>query len=238
MHRCEICALGRPLYEGLGPGLSVHDRFGLVLLLVPEDTDILATVHDELVSALVITQPPAQVLLLLERCDLRLLVVLIDATLPAVALDVGKLVDGDGVLLVQRGAVQGLDGGDGLRGGLVFDESVSSSLLGGVVHGHEDVLLLGLAGGGELAQQELDKLGPAVLRDLGQAIDHDKSVETLLHADLILLAEIYISSVSHSFRASSILNGSMAYQKSQPPPRRRTRPARGPVARMKAPYCL
>lgn len=204
MHGCEVCALRRPLYERLGPSLSVHDHVGLVLLLVPENTDILATVHDELVPALMVAQPPAQVLLLLERRDFGLLVVLVDATLPAVSLDVGEFVDGDGVLLVEGGAVQGLDGGDGLGGSLVFDKCVSSSLLVGIVHGHENVVLLGLADGGELAQQELDKFGPAVFGDLGQTIDHDKGVETLLHADLILLAKICILSVSPFHRASTV----------------------------------
>jgi hypothetical protein len=127
------------------------------------------------------------VLLLLERRNLRLLVVLVDAALSSIALNVGELVDGDSVLLVERSSVQGLAG--------------SSSLASGLIHGHEDVVLLGLAGGGELAQQELDKFGPAVFGDLGQAIDHNKCVETLLHVDLILLAEICALSASPFHRA-------------------------------------
>jgi hypothetical protein len=238
VHRCEESTLGRPLYERFCPSLPVYDGLGLILLLVPEDTDVLGTVHDELVTALVVAQPPAQVLLLLEWRNLGLLVVLVDAALSSIALNVGELVDGDSVLLVERGSVQGFAGGDGLCRCLVFDESVSSSLASGLIHGHEDVVLLGLAGGGELAQQELDKFGPAVFGDLGQAIDHNKCVEALLHVDLILLAEICALSASPFHRASVWSGVIAAYQKSRSPPRRRSRPALGRAARKKAPYCL
>lgn len=52
VHRGKICALRRPLDKRLGPVLAVDDGVGLVLFLVPEDADLLAAVHGNLVAAL------------------------------------------------------------------------------------------------------------------------------------------------------------------------------------------
>jgi hypothetical protein len=135
---------------------AVDNRVRLIVSLVPENANAVAAVHDKLVAAVVVTQPPAQVLLLLERLNLGGRVVLVDAALATEALDIGKLVDGHGVLLVQRGAVQGLDSGLSLCGRLVLDEGVTLGHLGFVANGHEDKVLAGLAGRGELAEDELD----------------------------------------------------------------------------------
>ena len=135
-------------------------------------------------------------LLLLERLNLGGRVVLFDAALATETLDVGQLVDGHGVLLVQRGAVQGLDGGLSLCGGLVLNKGVA---LGHVVlfaDGHEDKVLAGLAGSGELAEDELDQLSLALLGDLGKAVDDYERVEALLHAHVELLAQICRAAVS------------------------------------------
>jgi hypothetical protein len=41
----------RPLNKGLSPVLSLDDVLRLVLLVVPVDSDALATVHNELIAA-------------------------------------------------------------------------------------------------------------------------------------------------------------------------------------------
>lgn len=64
-------------------------------------------------------------LLLLERRDLGRVVLLVDAALFAVAVDVGQLVDGHGVFLIERGAVELLDSRDSLGRRTVFDEGVA-----------------------------------------------------------------------------------------------------------------
>lgn len=190
VHRRQVGTLGRPLHERLGPVLAVDNRVGLLVPLVPEDADTVAAVHDKLVAAVVVAQPPAQVLLLLELVHLRRVVLLLDAALTAEALDVGKLVDSHSVLLVQWGTVQRLDGSLGLCGRLVFDKGVSLGHLVVVAEGHQDVVLACLADGGELAKDELDELSLALLGHLGKAIYHDKRVEALLHAHVELLAQI------------------------------------------------
>lgn len=196
MHRGKVGSLGRPLHEGFGPVSTVDNRFGLLVSLVPENADAVTTVHDELVTTVVVTQPPAQVLLLLERFNLGGRVVLVDAALATKALNVGQLVDSHGVLLVQRGAVQGLDGGLGLCGRLVLDKGVALGHVGLVADGHEDEVLAGLASSGELAEDKLDQLCLALLGNLGEAIDDYERVETLLHAHIELLAQICRTAVS------------------------------------------
>jgi hypothetical protein len=66
------------------------------------------------------------VLLLNERLVRRLDILLLDLSLATEVLNVGELVDKDGVLLVEREAGELLAGGEGLLGGLVFDKGVSS----------------------------------------------------------------------------------------------------------------
>ena len=135
--------------------------------------------------------PPAEMVLFLELFHLRGAVLVVDATLASKALDVGKLVDGHGVLLVQRSAVQELDGGDGLFGCLVLDKGVAFSHVGLFVEGHEDQVLAGLAGGCELAQDEFNELLLAILWHLGEPVDNDKRVESFFHLHFILVAEIW-----------------------------------------------
>lgn len=52
-----------------------------------------------------------------------------DATFAAVVFDVSELVDADGVSAVEGDAVKGFAGGEGLLGGLVFDEGVAEGVL-------------------------------------------------------------------------------------------------------------
>lgn len=52
-------------------------------------------------------------------------VLVLDAALAAKVLDVGELVDADGVFAVEGDAVEGFAGGEGLFWGFVLDEGVS-----------------------------------------------------------------------------------------------------------------
>jgi hypothetical protein len=125
VHRCKVCSPWGPLDEGLGPVLAVHNLLGCLLLLVPKDTDLLGAVKGHLITAVRVAEPPSQMLLLLERLNLRRMVLLVDATLLAVAVDVSKLVHGHDVLLVEGGAVKLFDGRNRLSGCAVLDKSIS-----------------------------------------------------------------------------------------------------------------
>jgi hypothetical protein len=129
------------------------------------------------------------VLLLLKGRDLGGRVLLVDAALLAVAVDVGELVDGHDVLLVQRRAVQLLDGGDGLGGRAVLDKGVALGLAV-VAHGHVHAVLLDLADRVQLAQHKLDQLALAVLGHHGQAVNHHKRIEPLVEPHLELLFNV------------------------------------------------
>lgn len=124
MDGCEERSHGRPLQEGLSPVGALDDVLRLILFIVPEDTNVVATVHDELITATTgrVLEPPSQVLTLGEIFNLRSVVSLIDTALASVALDVTNLVDAQNVLLVERSAVELAGGGSGFSGRRVFDE--------------------------------------------------------------------------------------------------------------------
>jgi hypothetical protein len=182
--------------------LTIHDVLWVVLLPVPKDPDMVAPVHDELIPGVdtvrVISNPPSQVLLLREWVNARRTILLLDATFPSVTINIGELVDGDGVLLVEGSAVEGFGGGDGLLGRLIFHkgearcgegESVSYRCVirrgrGPFRHAlvsqrHEDGIFPGLARRVEPLQQKLEKSRLAVLRHHRQPIDDDECVKTL-----------------------------------------------------------
>lgn len=103
-----------------------------------------------------------------EGLNVRWLVLVIDATFTSISINVGQLVDGESVLLVEGGAMQGFGSCDRLLRSLIFNESeprlvlaevfvtglLNSSPFGHllVVQRHEDRLLLRLPHGVELAQ--------------------------------------------------------------------------------------
>lgn len=93
--------------------LAVHNILGLITLVVPVDANVVTTIHNELVATTSswVPQPPSQVLLVGELVDVRGLVGLVDATLPAISLDIGHLVHAHGVLLVKRSLVELTGGG-------------------------------------------------------------------------------------------------------------------------------
>jgi hypothetical protein len=64
-------------------------------------------------------------LLLGELVDVRGLVGLVNTTFSSVSLDVGELVDAEGVLLVERGKVELASSGSSLGGRRVFNKSES-----------------------------------------------------------------------------------------------------------------
>lgn len=119
----EVATFGRPLYEQLRPVGTVDHILWGVALVVPEHPDLVAPEEGELVTSTGVRQPRAQMLLLLERFDMRWFVLFIDTSLTAIAIDIHQFVNGKGVLLIQRNIVEVFDGGDGLLGGLVLDES-------------------------------------------------------------------------------------------------------------------
>ena len=118
----QIGAERRPLHEGLGPEGTVDNVLGLILLVVPVNSNAVTSVHDELVSAATggILKKPSQVLLLHKLVDVWRLVLLVNASFAAVSLDIGHLVDAECVLLVERNHVQLPRRGGSLTRGGVF----------------------------------------------------------------------------------------------------------------------
>lgn len=125
--RSEIRAQRRPLQEGLGPVLTVDNVLGLISLVVPENTDVIATIHDELVAATArgVLEPPSEVLALLERRDCGGVVGLVHSSFGSVSLNIADLVDAQNVLLVEGHHIELAGGGLGLSGGGVLYESKS-----------------------------------------------------------------------------------------------------------------
>lgn len=121
----EVGTAGGPLYEQLCPVGPIDDIFWGVALVVPEHSDLVTPEKGKLVTSAGIRQPRAQVFLLLEGLDRWSLVLFIDTSLTAIAVDIHQFVHGQGVLLIQGGTVQVLDCGDGLFGGLILDEGKS-----------------------------------------------------------------------------------------------------------------
>lgn len=68
-------------------------------------------------------------LLLLEGVDFWLDILVLDLALAAEVVDVGELVDKDGVLAIKGDAVKLLASGESLLGGLVLDERITITAL-------------------------------------------------------------------------------------------------------------
>lgn len=68
-------------------------------------------------------------LLLFKRLDLGLRVLLVDSSLASISVDVCELVDGDGVFLVEGGAVKGFYNSSGFLCGIEFEEGKPIILL-------------------------------------------------------------------------------------------------------------
>lgn len=211
VNRSQKRPLRRPLHKGFCPVQAVNALFRCLLLPVVEHANIVATEQDHLVTGVDVVEPRTKVLLLLERLDLGLGVLVLDAALTAKVLNVGELVDVDGVLLIERDAVESLTGGDGNIGGVELNKciataqslsafhhntasntrsSIPGSHAGLLVDGHEDGLGLNTPDVAQLLAQELDKLGLAVLGHAGASIDNDKGIKTLVKSDLELLPKI------------------------------------------------
>lgn len=63
-----------------------------------------------------------------EIVNMRRTVLVIYTTLSTISVNVGQLVDGESVLFVERGSVEGFCGGDRLLRGLEFDERIPISV--------------------------------------------------------------------------------------------------------------
>jgi hypothetical protein len=96
------------LDECLGPAQSIDNHLGCVSLVVPEDANALTAEHNHLVTSTSgrVGQPGAKVLLLDKVLDLGSVELLGNSTLSAKAIDVGKLVDSHGVLLVESDPIE------------------------------------------------------------------------------------------------------------------------------------
>jgi hypothetical protein len=152
------CTLGGPLNEKLCPVSAIHDILWWVCLVVPEHANLVATVKGELITGVAISHPRAQVLLLLERFRSDWLVFFIDTTFTTITLDIHQLVDSHNVLLIERDAVQLLDGGNCHFRGFIFHKSEpispqqkleivhDSSLSHWISNTHPSVIFLSLTG--------------------------------------------------------------------------------------------
>lgn len=125
--RGQVRAERRPLHKALGPVLAVDNILGLVFLVVPEDTNRVTAVHDKLVaaSATWVFEERPQVFLFCELLNVRRRVLIINAALPSVPVDVCKFVDAHRMFLIEGNHVKLSDGGCSLTGGGVLDEGES-----------------------------------------------------------------------------------------------------------------
>jgi hypothetical protein len=121
----EEGSLGGPLNEKLCPVGAVHNILWGVGLVVPEDANLVGAVEGELIAGFFVSHPRAQVLLLLVRFQGGGLVFFVDPTFATITLNIHQLVHGQGVLLIERNAVQLLDGGHSLLGGFVLHKGKS-----------------------------------------------------------------------------------------------------------------
>lgn len=105
--------------------LSLDNVFGLVLLVVPVDTDAFASVHNKLITASAgrILEEPSEMLLLGELVNVGGLVGLVNSAFSSISLDVSELVDAQGVLLVEGDQVELASGGGSLSGRRVLNKS-------------------------------------------------------------------------------------------------------------------
>ena len=105
--------------------------------------------------------------LLLERLNLRWVILIIDSSFAAIAVDVVELVDENGMLFVQRCMIESFDGSDGLLWGSELDEGKSMGQLASaniisrdclpfgnpvLAHRHEYAFFLCFSDGIQLAQ--------------------------------------------------------------------------------------
>ena len=144
-----------------------------IFLLVPEDTNSIATEHYKLISRIGITKPRLEVLFVLELFDFGRLIFIINTAFPAVAVNIGQLVDGNCVFLVQRRAMKLFCCSRGLLWSVIFNKSKPGSISIAcystgmtsvpfrhvfVVHRHKDGILSCLAHSIEFPEQEFDEL--------------------------------------------------------------------------------
>lgn len=129
MYRGQICAERRPLHESFSPAGPIDNILRCVLVVIPEHTDAIAAVHDELVPAATagVGHERPQMLLLLERLDLGRRVLVVNLALPAIVVDIGKLVDAQGVPLVESDQVKLSHSSGGLGFCRILDEGEAST---------------------------------------------------------------------------------------------------------------
>lgn len=107
------------------PKLSIHDVFRLLLFLIPVDANIVAVKHDELISTIGVAQPPSQMLLLFKGLYLRRFILLVDSAFAPISINIRKLVNEQGMLLVEGSAIEGFHSGSRLLRCSVFDEGIT-----------------------------------------------------------------------------------------------------------------
>jgi hypothetical protein len=125
VYRGQVGTERRPLNKGLSPVLSLDDVLGLVLLVVPVDTNAFTFVHNKLITASAgrILEEPSEMLLLGELVNVGGLVGLVNSAFSSISLDVGELVHAQDVLLVEGDQVELASGGGSLSGRRVFNKS-------------------------------------------------------------------------------------------------------------------
>lgn len=88
MNGCEVSPLGRPLDKKLRPVRTVDDILGRMVLVVPENANLVSTVKGKLITRVGVCKPRAEMLLLLERLDGGGLVLFVNAPFATVAFDI------------------------------------------------------------------------------------------------------------------------------------------------------
>lgn len=80
--------------------VSIHDRLGVILFVVPEDSNLVAAEHGKFISRVGIAEPRAKMFLVSERLDIWCLIFIVDSSFSAKSIDIRELVYAQYMFLV------------------------------------------------------------------------------------------------------------------------------------------
>lgn len=90
----------------------VHNILRGFFLLIPVDSNAVPFIHYQLISAVGVGQPPAEMFFFRKFFHVRGVILVVDASFPSVSIDIRELIDCEGMLPIERGAMEGFCGGD------------------------------------------------------------------------------------------------------------------------------